>query len=158
MRLVIPSEGKEARHSYLPSLRGTIRVTFKFHRIGKGAETILSCKAIYDDIVCVTCRLCSSSLLLFCQSFFYFILSYANLFTLAWHCPQPCFVFSSQSALSMGIFSQMTGQPEGQGKEIQRRRENPKQGSKADKKDRSVLGAILNARKAIRLVSAIWEG
>ena len=37
-----------------------------------------------------------------------------------WCCPQPCSIFSSRSTLYLAISSLMTGQPEGQGKGIQR--------------------------------------
>ena len=67
-------------------------------------------------------------------------------------CPQPCFVFSFQSALYLAISSLMTRQPEGQGKGIQRRRGNPKRESKVDNKDRSVLRMRMSVRKAIHWV------
>ena len=52
----------------------------------------------------------------------------------------------------------MTGQPEGQGKGIQRRGGNPKRESKVDNKDRSILRMIMSVRKAIHWVKATREG
>ena len=46
----------------------------------------------------------------------------------------------------------MTGQPEGQGKGVQRRGGNPKRESKVDNRDRSVLRKIMIVRKAIHWV------
>ena len=52
----------------------------------------------------------------------------------------------------------MNGQPEGQGKGIQRREGNCKRESKVDNRDRSVLRMIRSVRKAIPWVPAIQEG
>ena len=73
-------------------------------------------------------------------------------------CPQPCSVFSYQSSLYLAISSLMTGQPEGQGKGIQRRGGNCKRESKVDNKDRSVLRMLRSVRKAMIWVPAILEG